>query len=115
MPTKPEIKTKYSAQEILNQSFDEVYRTLVIQLLGSDGVSLQRQNASNLALQLDYDGGTNPVYLGIAAPGSATSASTWQVRKLTFDGNNNITKMEYADGSPEFDQVWDDRASLSYS
>lgn len=115
MPTKPIDKIVYSTQEIENLSFDVDFLTKVIQVMGYDGQNLQRQNASNMSLQLDYVGGTNPVYLGIAAPGTTTATAKWQIRKLTFDGNNNITKMEYSNGSSSFDQVWNDRAGLSYS
>lgn len=105
----------YSVQHILNQSFDRTSQSLFFQVVGTDGQSLQIQNASNLSLKIDYNGGTNPIYLGIAAPGTTTSDANWQIRKLTFDGNNNITSIQYANGSSEFDQIYDDRASLSYS
>lgn len=114
MPTKP-TKTFFSEQEIDNQSFDTDYGVNVVENLEFDGVNLQRAKSSNLALQMDYAGGSNPVYLGQATPGTATSTALWQIRKLTFDGNNNITKIEYANGSPSFNQVYDDRAGLSYS
>lgn len=104
-----------SEQGVLNRSFDEDFLTSVVQPLGYDGVNLQRQNASSLSLQIDYVGGTNPIYIGIAAPGTLTSAALWQVRKLTFDGNNNITVIKYAGGSPSFNAIYDNRTSLTYS
>lgn len=65
--------------------------------------------------KVEYDGSNNPIYMGTALPGSATSDPKWQIRKLTFDGSNNPTDMQYANGSIEFDKIWDDRASLAYS
>ena len=105
----------HSIQHIVNQSFDQGFQQLMVEMLGYDGQNLQRQNADNLAIQLDYDGGSNPVYIGLAAPGTATSQAKWQIKKLTFDGSNNPTAIKYANGSSSFDQVYDDRASLSYS
>lgn len=52
-------------------------------------------------------------YLGFAAPGALTSASVWLIQRLTFTGPDIL--MEFADGNAEFDNVWDNRASLSYS
>ena len=112
--TKP-IKTKFAEQEVQNQSFDTDFGVSVVELLGYDGQNLQRINASNLSLQLDYSGGTNPIYIGLATPGSLTSAAVWQIRLLTWDGNNNPTQIQYANGSPSFDQIYDNRGNLSYS
>jgi hypothetical protein len=52
-------------------------------------------------------------YIGFAPPGGATSAAVWMIERLTFSGSD-IT-IEFADGNAEFDNVWNDRASLSYS
>lgn len=114
-PTRVASQNKYTEQNIGNSSYDADFDVQMFEPLGYDGQSLQRLNASNLALQLDYSGGSNPIYIAIAKPGTATSTAKWQIKKLTFDGNNNITKIEYANGSPNFDQIYDNRASLSYS
>ena len=54
-----------------------------------------------------------PVYIGKAVPGTATSAASWQIQKITYSGNY-ITQINFAGSSADFDQVWDDRTSLSY-
>lgn len=105
----------HTETHILNQSFDQLFQQLMVEMLGFDGQNLQKQNADNLATQLDYNGGSNPIYIGLAAPGTPTSSALWQIRKLTFDGSNNPTAIQYANGSPNFDQIYDNRASLSYS
>lgn len=65
----------------------------------------------NTALQ--FDSSASPIlYLGVAVPGTATSASTWQITR--FDVTSGVSQA-YADGDANFDNVWDDRASLSYS
>jgi hypothetical protein len=65
--------------------------------------------------ELDYVSGLNPIYIGTAAPGSLTSTAVWQIKKLTYDGNNNPTVILAANGTTEFNQIWDNRAALSYS
>lgn len=64
--------------------------------------------------RMSYTGAGLPEYIGLASPGTATSASSWQIRKLTYTGTN-VTQVDFADGNLDFDNVWDDRTGLSYS
>ena len=68
---------------------------------------------SDLLTKIVYSGG-NPIYIGRAAPGMATSAAAWQICKLTWSGSD-CTAVEFAGGTNDYDQVWDDRAGLAYS
>jgi len=69
---------------------------------------------TSLTMKATYSGG-NPVYIGYAAPGTATSDTEWQIRKVTVDGDGNVTDVQFADGTNEFDKEWDERAGYSYS
>jgi hypothetical protein len=53
-------------------------------------------------------------YAGKALPGSATSSDVWQVKELTFTAGGDIS-IRLADGNASFDNIWDNRGSLSYS
>lgn len=53
------------------------------------------------------------MYLGKAACGADTSQAVWQVLKLITDTNGGIT-ISYADGDPHYDNIWTNRASLTY-
>jgi hypothetical protein len=68
-----------------------------------------------LKVELDYVGGTNPIYVGYATPGSATSVAAWRILRITYDGNANPLVIEYANGNDLYANVWDNRAGLSYS
>lgn len=59
---------------------------------------------------IDDTGGTY-TYFGFAAPSSATSAARWKIKRLTIATN----VFQLADGNDQYDNVWDNRASLSYS
>jgi hypothetical protein len=61
-----------------------------------------------------YNGASQPEYQGWAAPGSATSAAAWAIVRHTYTGAL-LTATEFADGNLNFDNVWDDRATLTYS
>jgi hypothetical protein len=53
-------------------------------------------------------------YAGKALPGTATSAASWQIKELTFTAGGDIS-VRLADGNASFDNIWDNRGSLSYS
>lgn len=59
--------------------------------------------------------GDNVIYIGKADPGTATSEAKWSIQKLTYDGSNHCTDIQWADGTNVFDKVWDSRTSYSYS
>lgn len=73
----------------------------------------------DVAQLMDYVGGTNLIYLGKAIPGSATSDDVWQIRKLAYDGSNNVTSVKWptnpsGSASNDYTFEWDDRASYTY-
>lgn len=53
-------------------------------------------------------------YIGKAKSGTATSAAAWLIKKISKSGN--VTTIAFVNGSTEsYNQIWDNRASLSYS
>jgi hypothetical protein len=71
---------------------------------------------SAYTMAYDYDVNGNVIYIGQAYPGNSTkSAAVWRIQKLTYDANSNVTDRQFASGSTGFDQVWNNRVSLSYS
>lgn len=60
---------------------------------------------------LRYDEGATYTYIGEATAGTATSAASWRIKRLTNADNTII----WADGNTNFDNIYDNRASLSYS
>lgn len=61
--------------------------------------------------RIDEASGT-VTYIGDADPGTATSASSWRVKKIDSSSGTSIL---FAGGDDTFVNAWDDRASLSYS
>ena len=61
-----------------------------------------------------YVSGSDILYLGFAAPGTATSAAAWQIRRIS-NYTENDPYVDFAGGTNNFDQVWDDYATLDYS
>lgn len=52
-------------------------------------------------------------YVGSAPLGSATASAVWQIKKIVESAG--ITTITWADGNSVFDNIWDNRASLTYS
>ena len=67
--------------------------------------------------QYTYDSNGNLQYEGFAVPGSATSAAVWAIRKFTYTAMSPYQTLTetWANGSGSFTNVFDNRASLSYS
>lgn len=59
-------------------------------------------------------GDGQPIYVGEAEPGTATSSPGWRIQLWTYSGGL-LTQIDWAEGTREFDKVWDDRAGYSYS
>lgn len=74
-------------------------------------------------LQIYYDMGSlvkrvdeasaTVTYVGQAQDGSDIGDPVWQIQRITSSGG--ATEIEWADGNNDFDNVWDDRSSLTYN
>lgn len=86
-----------------------------------DAASRVRGHLLHQTILLDYVGGTNPIYVGWAEPGSDPAAAVWRIIQITWDGNNNPTAVEWAAAPGEtigdalYRHIWNNRAALSYS
>lgn len=72
--------------------------------------------AANYITKIDDTTTASMVYVGKAAlTGSAvaTSSAVWQIKRL--DSSSLALDKKWADGNDSFDNVWDNRASLTYN
>ena len=60
-------------------------------------------------------GAVTTIYKGWAEYGSAENAAVWRMQKLTLDETAGFTLEDGQAGEGKFNQIWDDRGSLSYS
>lgn len=65
---------------------------------------------------IEYDddiAGSNVEYFGWASFFGATETqAVWRIMRITYSGTDFI--VQWADGNQDFDNSWQDRASLSY-
>ena len=57
--------------------------------------------------------GDSTTYIGEAIPGSSLANNVWRIQRIAEDGDD-IT-ITWAEGSADFDKVWNDRLLFSYS
>lgn len=70
--------------------------------------------AGTFAYKTNIDEASSTVtYVGKASTKAATSEAQWQIIKIEVSGT--ITTIKYANGSYSFNQIWDNRASLTYT
>ena len=67
----------------------------------------------DLIVRIDYASSTINYY-GHASPGSGQGNAVWRIKRETLDSQSRTTVIEYADSNAQFDNVWADRATLSY-
>ncbi len=80
---------------------------------GGNSITVDGEVSSpDYALVMD-EASSTVTYVGLAVEGTATSAASWKIKKITISGT--VTSITWADGNNSFDNVWDNRASLSYS
>lgn len=91
------------------QTTDAEYREVKV---GAQGELSVYSASAPLALLMD-EVSASVTYIGKAKIGTATSSAKWQIQKLSVSGT--VTSITWADGDSNFNNVWDDRAGLSYS
>ena len=73
-----------------------------------------------LDMKQEFDANNYPIYIGWAFPGALVSDAKWQIQKLAYDANGNLTSQRWAKRSDEpinndqFNKTWDDRATYNY-
>jgi len=66
-------------------------------------------------VRIENDSSGNPEYVGEANPNRDTNTTGWRIKKITYDSDGNPTEVNWADGNSNFDNIWDNRATYTYS
>lgn len=73
------------------------------------------QVLGKLSVRIDDISTSGVTYIGKAIIGSSTSSSAWQIIKIDETGTPITCSITYADGNANFDNIFDNRTSLTYS
>ena len=70
-------------------------------------------DATDSAPSVRIDEATSTItYVGGAVANASEAAAVWRIKKLTC---GVVFKMEWADSNTDFDNIWANRESLTYS
>ncbi len=73
------------------------------------------RDQEKFTIKLDYDVSDNLIYVGKASRSSSAGNTVWRIQKLSYDGSNNLTDVQWANGSKDFSFEWDERTTYTYS
>ena len=85
----------------------------VVQLKNKAGEIINPVTEENYLILIDDTSVTNKTFIGKSLPGSVESALVWQIKCI--DETGSYVKIGYAEGSKNFDKIWNNRISYSYS
>ena len=68
----------------------------------------------NAKARMHYVSATRNLY-GLAAPGTLETDSGWAIREEILDSQQRTIEINFAGGTLEYGQRWDQRLSLVYS
>ncbi len=68
----------------------------------------------------DYQGGVKLIYKCYARPGASQSAAVWQIAKITYDVNSNVTMIQWPQNSSgiassDYEFAYSLRTTYTYS
>lgn len=86
---------------------------LVTGLLGPQGVAGVSEDDMLYSKRVDFVS-DYVLYKGEAAIGSLDILPVWRIRRITIGLDGDVTEV-WASGNANFDKVWSDRTSLTYS
>lgn len=79
-------------------------------ILGNTNVNVQ---PAPYATQIDDTSTASVTYLGRASVGSSTASAVWQIQKI--DESTSPATIKWADGNASFDNIFNNRTSLTYN
>lgn len=110
---KENVQLKATAFTVINtavQKFNaQLFEIQSLQILPAV-LTVDANNVEKLRVDVPVAGTT---YEGYALPGTLNGTPAWKIKKIVVAGA--LTTTTYASGDSNFDKVWDDRATYTYS
>lgn len=110
---KENVQLRPSLFKVLNTGVEkfnaQLFESQLIQLLPAV-LTIDANNVEKLRIDVPVSGTT---YEGYALPGTLNTTPAWKIKRIVVAGN--VTTTTYASGNSNFDKIWDDRATYTYS
>lgn len=80
-------------------------------------------NTVRIQLEVQYDrlidevvqGANTYTYIGEASPGATANTAVWRIKRVYESSDSTVTEILWANNSEDFDKVWADRTTYSFS
>lgn len=90
---------------------DERFPTVTGTTVGAKhGLDVSFMGSTGDAIRWDTTTTANVIYVGFAVPGGLNASAVWRIMSV----NTSTNEVTWADGDDSYDNVWNDRASLTY-
>lgn len=88
-------------------------------LFGEQDRRIYRVDMGEVSLRAVNNASGSPTYLAYAQVGVSEDEPKWQIRKITYDANDGVTKVEWpedSDGaaSNNYEFIWSDYLTYTY-
>jgi ABC-type transporter Mla subunit MlaD len=104
----PDVRVKNVNQVAINPATEEKQDTIITNL------SSVSSSVATYATQLAVKSTDSTItYIGKAVAGSTLASASWQIKRMT-DTSGDLS-IQFADGDTNFNNIWNNRESLSYS
>lgn len=90
------------------------FRQTTVSVVAGNKVAQDVATSSTAMATIVDEASATVTYVGKAKIGAAQASALWQIAKITESGSTILTTT-WADGNSNFDNIWNDRAGLSYS
>ena len=88
------------------------YQVATNKWIGTEGGDIVVQYSK----EVDFVDASDLIYVGEALPGSTTASASWRIKKIDLNvGTDSDIGIRYADGDSNFNNIWDNHLSLTYS
>lgn len=98
---------------IANTEHNTIASAKKVLLVDDGGTAYTAGSAPTYTTRLDETSTTSVTYVGKAVVGSSEASAVWQIQKI--DETGAVMSIKFADGNSSFDNVWNDRVSLTYN
>ena len=77
--------------------------------------NLSDNTMGSLISKFEYDANGNATYVGLSNTFCRDEDALWLIQKMTYDSNDNVLTISYAEGSNEYNKSWSSRANYTYT
>lgn len=101
-----------SEHKITNDEHNTNASAKQVILVDDSGTTYTAGSAPIYTVRLDDTSTAGITYVGKAVVSSSEASAVWQIQKI--DETGAVMTIKFADGNTNFDNVWNNRTSLTY-